>query len=444
MFDSILADLGSPEQLTAAEPAAETPAIDAETQAEIDSIPEDEETAAPAEETGEASTDADGEKAKSDEETPEDSEEKPEIGNLSERRWKKVHAGYKYAQEIGKVFGVVAEDGKLDTSLLPSAEDLQQMRDTYADRLAMEQDFVSGDPKSVQQWIANWDQFDQNGMAAVAAQLPTYLAAHNPAAYAEIARPAIGRFIDYMYEAAAGQDDPQIQKYILDGARAAEWWATGGPGKGTFRDDDAIRATLEGRKVQTRSAADEEHPDTKALRELKQRESQQQWGGFMSVANKAIAETVNPEVERVLAPLEKIYPKSVMEGIRREFTGAYRQAIDKDTASKRVLDVAMQRARSAMDQQALDTIRETYVAMARRAIRAVAPAFVKERVQNFKPAVSDETRQQLQRNATKKAPVAGAGAAPPRSVMQTPQRKPGESADEFTARMMRMDMGLTV
>jgi hypothetical protein len=370
----------------------------------------------------------------------EDDGQRPEIPNLTETRWKTVHAGYKYAQEIGRALGLVGEDGRVDISMFPPAQEIQAMREAYSDRIAMEHDFASGDPANTQQWIQNWHAYSPQGMGMMAAILPRYLATAQPQAYQAMAAPVLNNFLDFMYQQGALAEDPQVRDYILNGARAAEWWLKGGPGVGTYRSDDAIYQPA--RQPQPTQIERDLAASRQQLAEIQQRGLQAQWSQFADATNGQIGQHMEAAIDQALGPLKSFYPNPVsFNAVRNEFINRLQQQLRNDSIGRRQFDIAMERARATHTTEDQEALVSHYMTMARRAVNAVRGKFISEASQGI--AQNSAARHaQLAAAANKVGPTSGG--APHRQSIVTPlERKADETSAEYQRRMIARDLGLS-
>lgn len=420
----ILADLGGSEPTGTVETAAtETPAVDPAVAAEIAGVPDDEEEAeAPA-----------VEEVAADPRAEEDDAQKPDIPDLKESRWKRVHSGYRWAQEVGKALGIVGEDNRVDVTLFPSVEEMKGMRSAYSDRLAMEHDFSSGRPENAQTFVENWNNYSPTGMAAVAAKLPEILAAANPEGYNALATPVIQRFIDYAYQQGNATQDAAQRDYILGVARAMEWWATGGYEKGTYRTDVP-------QQPQAPTAVEQELAQARA--ELARRDgagADARWKTFSSEVGRKISTDMHAEIDKAVAQLKPHYPNELSyQAVRKAFVDRLQQALKQDASSGRQYQIAEERARASQTPADRDNLHSLYMTMARRAIQTIRGPFVSEASKGIKQ-VSDARHAQLQNGASKTAPTSG-GAPRPQSIAPPLTRKSTESVNEFQHRQIAHDL----
>jgi hypothetical protein len=434
-LDMISADLAAPD----APATPEAPPISAETTAEVNDIPDGDDAPievpdaiAPEEETDPNAT------------PPEPSEdEKPEIENLTDSRWKTVHSGYKYARELGKALGIVGEDGRVDISLFPPIEEVAGMQTAYSDRLAMEHDFSSADPENAQQFIHNWNTFSPDGMKTVAAQLPDYLAKANPQAYQAVATPVLQRAIDWMYQRGSQFEDANIQKYVLDNARAMEWWLAGGPDAqpGSYRSDEQIQQLMrQGKGTPAPNETVRQLAEARAqLQGINKQTTEAKWNGFYQSAIQEINAGTSADVDKVLAPLKQHYPNDLtFNSVRKAFVDQCQEALNKNSAGRRQYDLAVEKAKrtqSPADKQAIVSI---WTNMTRQAIHTIRGKFIAEASKGIK-AASDARHVALAKGAAKVGPASG-GAPRAQSIIPELKRNPGETLSDFNFRRIAADM----
>jgi len=399
---------------------------------EVNAIPDDSEAPLEAQEQEAPAIEEPGQEA------IEDEGQKPDIPNLTESRWKTVHAGYKYAQEIGRALGLVGEDGRVDISMFPPAQEVQAMREAYSDRIAMEHDFASATPQNAEQWMRNWQQFSPQGMGVVAASMPRFLAANQPQAYQAMATPVLHSFLDYMYQMGNQQEDPQVRDYILNGARAAEWWLKGGPNGGTYRSDQEI---LKPPQPQPSPVERELAQSRQQLADIQQRSQQAQWTHFADTVNGQIGTQMDTSIDQALAPLKSFYPNPVsFTAVRNEFINRLQQQLKGDAVGRRQFAIAMERAQQTRSQEDREALVSHYMTMARRAVNAVRGKFITEAskgiVQN-----SAARHEQLAAAASKVGPTT-AGTPHRQSIVTKLERKPDETNADFQRRMIARDLGL--
>lgn len=424
-MSQILSDLNGPSTSTG------TGSVDPAIAEEINAVPGEEETEAP--------LGVPEEPAAEEQPQVEDDTQKPEIQNLEESRWKRVHAGYKYTQEIGRALGVVGEDGRVDLSLFPSVDEIKEMRTAFSDRIGMEHDFSSADPQNAAQWIKNWNSFSPDGMATVASMLPDALAAMNQKAYVAVAQPVMNRFLDYMYQ-TPGVDNPELREKLLNAARMTEWWLNGMPFQGGYRDDQRIQGGTQAQPPpdprEQQLAARE-----RQIQEHDQRARTEAVAGFDKQVNGRIWQNINAEVDKSLAALKPLYPNDVsFQAVRDHFVNSLKQTLVGDKVALRQFDVARERARQTRSAEDQESLVNQYLAMTRRALHTIRGPFVTNASKGFKQA-SDARHQSLQRSANK---VGATSAAAPRPQGITPKLEPRrkeETGAEFQMRQILETLG---
>ncbi len=436
-FDQISADLAADSPSSAPEAVeTTTPPISEEVTAEIEGIPGDDdavpETEAPAEE--EAAPEAEAQPEPSD-------DEKPQIENLTESRWKRVHSGYKYTQELGKALGIVGEDGRVDLSLFPPIEQVQGMQQAYSDRLAMEHDFASADPANAQQFVENWNNFSPKGMATMAAQMPEYLAQANQEAYVALAQPVMTRFWNHMLRTAAGSPDGELKSALVDAARVSEWLAAGGVNapEGSYRSDEEIQKLMQQPRQQAPNQTALKLQQAEAqLQRIQQQGAEARWKSTYEQVDRAVGQEIGAAMEKTLAPLKAHYPNEMtFSAVRDKFVAQIQKAMGSNPYEKRAFELAQEQAKRGQ-QGGAEAMQKAWTAWTRKAMAQAAPNFIAEASKGIK-AASDARHTALAKGAAKKGPVSG-GAARAQSIVPGIQRAPGESAADYRLRQITADM----
>lgn len=436
-YDMIAADLGADSSASAPETPAPPP-ISADTTAEIDGIPDGDDEApvvdaAPVEES-----------APEVEAAPEPSDdEKPEIENLTESRWQRVHKGYKYTREFAKALGVVTDDKQpIDYSLLPPIEEIQGYQTAYSDRLAMEHDFASADPANAKQFIENWNGFSPEGMRTVAAQLPEILAQANGAAYFALAQPVFSRALNHMLASAPQIQDEGMRKYVMDLRRGMQWWLAGGPNApdGAYDSDEQIEQALQQRPQQAAPNATEQQlrQAQEQLNKINRERAESQWKTAFSTVQTAVGQDYGAAIDKTLAPLKQAYPNpAAFTALRESLMTRVQQAMAKDSYGQRAYQLAEEKAKRGQ-QGGVEAMKSAWLQMTRKAMAQVAPAFVSEASKGV-VAANQAKHAALARGAAKVGPASG-GAPRQQSIVPELTRRPGETDSEFRYRRIAADM----
>ncbi len=447
-YDMISADIA--ESTPASTPAAEsTPApISADTTAEIDGIPDD---------TPTEITDTQVPEVEIAPETPPEPEpsddDKPQIENLTESRWKRVHGGYKMFREYAKALGVVQDDkSPIDMSLMPAVGEFQGMQQAYSDRLAMEHDFQSGDPQNIQQWIENWATggdgasaevraAHQRGMQVMAASLPDYLATANTSAYMAMAQPVFKRALDHMLQSAPQIEDEGLRNYVLNARRAMQWWLAGGTAAppNSYDTDEQIQQAMQRRPAAAPNQTEQELAYARQqLQQIHQQTSEAKWGQTKASVDAAVGQEYWSAVDKTLAPLKAHYSnETTFRALKNEYVGQIQKAMTADQFSARRYQLAAEQARRGQ-QGGVEAMKAAYVNWARKAMAQVAPTFVSEASKGI-VAASGARHKALATGAAKVGPASG-GAPRQQSIVGDLKRNPGESASEFSFRRIAADM----
>ena len=374
---------------------------------------------------------------------------KPEGVDVSDARWQRMVTSNKYAREVAKALELVdpTDTNPLDASVLPSATEIREAFDSRSALEAMQADFLSPDPQDTRNLIGQWNEVSPEAMQRFASELPGTLAQISPAAYNAVATPVIQRFIDYMYEAAAAEGRPDMQKAILHGAQLAEWWATGGPNDGRYRPTEEIQRAMEQR---TSDPLAQERARLAAERaQINQHYQQMEasnWNNFQGETNSTIDNKIDEMAERDLAPLKAAnIPDSHFQALKDSYVRNVHERVQANKSSMRLFNIHYEQARRTYSQNPND-LREAlvgeYLRMAAPAANAIKAKFVSQQSQAI-------VAQNQARNAQLKSASAKVGANGSGPARTTPGANPtgnllprgeGETQSDWFMRNMQADL----
>lgn len=285
---------------------------------------------------------------------------KPNMLDLKHPRGKRIYGAYKQYKAITDALGREL-----------SVDEARAFQEAYSDKLAMEHEFTSGDPLAARNWVENWHKTNPQAMQVVGHQMADYLATADPAAYTPMALSVINRFINAQYQMAQQATDPNERKSIQYMAQMADWVINN-----KFRDE----ATL----------ASQPAPDPLAAREaqvnagLSQIQSFQQQQYQASVANwnqgldAANNSALDQAADAVLDPIKSTFPARLAVAAKRDFIQAVKDHLAKDKESDRIYGIQRSKSQQRMSSEDQQALASNYAQRAARAVRAVAPGFLKE------------------------------------------------------------------
>lgn len=369
---------------------------------------------------------------------------KPEGVEVSDSRWQRMVAANRYARELAKGLGIVAEDdtAPLDLSALPAVEDLRAAMERSSTLESMEADFTSGRPEDARNMVEQWNRISPEGMVRFASQLPDVMAQLNPNAYQAVATPVITRFIDFMYDAAASEARPEMQNAILHGAQLAEWWATGGPQGGRYRSADEIQRKIQAAKADPLAAERERlAQERQSLDQHYQRMEQEAWQGWRSGTNSEIDKQVAGIAEEALGQLKAAAPPEHYTAIKDAFIRKIHERVKSNQVGWRGFnnhyDLAQRNFKT--DQKLRESLVSEYMRMARPAAMALKARYVTEQTQAL-VAQNQARNAQLQQSAQKVGPASAGQPVARDMTAAVLERQPNESHSDYMLRMIQADM----
>lgn len=366
--------------------------------------------------------DDDGEVKPAPAEEPVESAEPPLPGaaltpnpiDLNSSRGKRIYNGYKFFKAVEGELGV-----------MPTVEEVKEYHRAHLERLAMENEFTSGDPRSADNWVANWDRTSPQGMVAVAAALPERLIAdRNYDAYNAVATPILNRFIGSLYDTAQAIADPESKARMIDAARIAESRLTG-----RFRSDEELT------RVPDPMAARQSELDGK-LAKIREFESQQSYArsaAIVSEIDSSIGQFVDQTVGATMSPLKAAYPANpaYVKDCQRTFTEEVVRLADRSPSVEAYRREVEKAARG--DSQARQRAVALYSSMVQHAVQTLARPFLRERIKSSEVVRASAARHaQLQQTVSQNAPQSAGGPSTksPNAIAQK-----GESLESMMTRL---------
>jgi hypothetical protein len=352
-----------------------------------------------------------------------------EVGKLlATPRGKRIYAEFKKAQTLSQP----EEVGGIGH--VPSVDQTREYYQSHVDRQAMEHFFDSGEPDKERQFVNYWFSQDRAGSAAVAAQLAEVLPQVNPQAYREIARPAINRFVDAMYRQASGETDAELREALLNGAKVAEWYFTGGKQGGRFRDSADAQPQQSNRPS----------PELIELQRLKAQMSQQQqaqtaqaWGNFSERVSSEQNRMIEFDVDKALEPIKASAPnKLVYDSIRDKFIRDVTAEAEKNHDGMRLLKLRMEQAKRTMSDADVKELARQKRQLVANVILAKRGQYVSAANVQLKTA-SDEKHAKLQRTQSMKVPDANAQPVRRDISAAIGNKQPGESQSQYMQRVVQ-------
>lgn len=339
--------------------------------------------------------------------------------DLASSRGQRIYRSYKAYKDISDAVG---------QDLTP--EIAKTHFESFTDKLAMDEDFKASTPESAGNFLAYWNNASPQGMATMAAQMPQLMLQHNQEAYRALALPVITNYISSLYARAAVEQNKEIKDNLTYTARMAEWDLTG-----KFRDDAAIAAAPQ---IDPRAAQiDQRWNQIQAYDRQQQANARGAWEQNLAQTNDS---TLVTEADRVLAPLQKALPSAkLFEAARGAFINAVKDHLSKDSEGERAFNLSRASAAQRLSSEDIKTLNSAFAARAIRAIRTLAPAFLKEagvsvKSQSAQRRTTLEAAQQAGKGPT------GSGAPVPQSIVPgTPKqyRSQGEKMEDMLDTLLK-------
>lgn len=327
--------------------------------------------------------------------------------DLKQPRGKRIYGAYKQYKAISEALGREL-----------TVEDADQHMKAFTDKVLMEHEFTSGDPAGQLNFINYWNQTSPEAFAQLAAHLPEFLATQNQQAYNQMALPVVQRYINHMYVRANGETDPARKKAMLYMAQMADWDLND-----SYKSADQLPQQPSAVQQQTTWVQQQ-------LALLQQQQAAQQqrqvneWSTGLDSANSSVLES---EVSKVLEPLKATLPQRLFKAAGKEFAEAVREHLAKDVEGERLAMVQRQQAQRQLSSEDAKSLTAQYAQRASRAVRVLAPKFLKELGVQAKSASNAQHTALAASTAAGKAPN-GAGAPVQQSIVPTQRQYATKSA----------------
>lgn len=472
MIGNILAEPETSPSTTTTEPVV-TPEVEVAPTTETTPTPATEPTAEGAAPTVPAveATPATEETSPFDEPEPVAFEAKP--AGVEDKTWKAVYPAYQFIQELKKPF----EDGGIGHE--PTVDDVRQYYDAFADRVAMEEDFASGNGQSAVNFVTKWfgpgaDGNTRQNSDFVAGAIPHALARSNPAALGKLvteltnvlgqvppetlanlgaampaalgnnsdaigamAKPIFESYTSELWNRWERETNPQIKESLYQAAQIHTKDLTG-----QYRMFDNTGKPVE---APVAPKADTSALDAKRA-EIEQRErafNQQktdfekaratQWQNQMSAD---VSSEVEPLYDLALKPLRGTQADGPYNAAKRDFVQEVSQRVQKDPKWPIYKNLVQRAFRTSSPEDATAVV-DFYKEMATRAIAAVRSNFLTQWGVAAKKQ-SDARHAELQRIESKREP--STAGAPTKPVVNggAMVRQKGETQEDFLKRQIRL------
>lgn len=285
---------------------------------------------------------------------------KPNLLDLKASRGKRIYAGYKAYKAISEALG---RDVNVD--------DAKRHFEAFSDISAMEADFTSGDPEHVSTFIDHWTKTSPDGMNTLAGVLPDKLAQSNPGAYKALAVPVLSRYINALYSRGQAEQNPELKKALLYTARMAEWDIYG-----KYKPDTELASQPQPDPNAEREASiNSKLSQIQTWEKQQAKQAQDKWAQDLDALNNSKLEQ---ETDNILAPIKANTPARLYNAAKRDFIEAVKEHLAKDVDGDRLYKIERNKALKSGASTAHPTLNAAHMQRASRAIRAIAPGFLKE------------------------------------------------------------------
>lgn len=358
-----------------------------------------------------------------------------EVGKLlATSRGRRIYAEFKKSQQLAKL----PEEGGIGHN--PSPEQVRGYYEAFTDKQLMEHEFDSGDSAREENFVNYWFGRDESGAARpgavrMAAVMMDTLTKVNPQAYAAAARPAISRFIDGMYRASAVQSDPEVRESMLRAAQIGEWWITGGPQGGKFRDQPDSNAAPQANN-------NAPNPDRIELERLKSqmaadrsRATQQQRQTVEARVDTEVDRALRHDAGKALAAIKGRVDDFVYDSLLDRLIKEVNSDVERNRDGMQLFQIQKERAVQTGSEQAIKDLVRLKRQMAAQAIIAKRERFINSATASLKQQ-NDARHAQLQRSGSMVEPN-GQAAPVRRDIGEALTRRPDETHEAFLMRTIQ-------
>ena len=341
-----------------------------------------------------------------DAQTKADAENAPNNLDLRSSRGKTIYGHHKAVRAITQALGFE-----------PTPEDIQAWHTSHIDHDSMLADLQSATPANITNFVRNMANVAPDGVAALAAVLPNWLAQnsvtpdgqYNQAAiqmYSRMATPILMRTMQGMYADAASAADPVLKRSLEHAAQTIEWRLTG-KFRPVAQPGQPAPAAQPDPYAAERSRLDQ---DKREIAQWRQSQSQSRTQQFTESTNAVIHSAVMTKLEEAMAPVKSTETPELYEILRDRFHSEVMTNIQRNAPDRyREYCNAYERAERAPSQEASAALARLYASMATREIQSLRAKYLKLAT-NGRAAASAQTHADLARAASQVSPATGSNA----------------------------------
>lgn len=321
--------------------------------------------------------------------------------DLKRPRGQRIYGAYKQFKEISE---------RLGEELTP--ESAQAYKEAYSDRLAMEDEFASGDPAAQQNWLQYWHGANPQAFGSLMNRMADYLAASDANAYVAMAQPVINRFLNQLYVNAQREQNAELKKAMTYTARMVDYYLNG-----DYRKDEQLPRVPDNLTQREQAI----QAQMNQINQFNRQQAQSQLAAWNQSLDSANDSALSAETTKALEPLKSTLTDRLFKAAERDFREAIRDHISKDVEGNRIYNIQRNQTMRAPTQDAVAALASAYSQRVSRAVRTIGPRFLKEAgVAAQKAATQRQTA--LQASADAGRGVQTQGAPTTQSVLPSPQQ----------------------
>jgi hypothetical protein len=371
---------------------------------------------------------------------------------LKSSRGKRIYQGYKFTRELSQPPQV--EQGNIvggGIGHLPSIQEIRDYYQAYADQLAMENDFSSGDEAAVQGFLEHWFKPERANSDVVLGSIPKVLSQwyqkeQNPErkrllerAYIRAATPFLDNYRNSMWRRYQEAETPELKQAYYFAAQALEKDITGryrnNPQSGQSAQPEQQDPTF----AEERARFERERREFEQQRQAELAQQRMRWEAESeTLRNQELDAKLDTALEVLKSHKEKAPRRYAAE--KREFKELIMQDIERNQQAWAIQMALRNTAARTMDPRDREAAQKHFMRLAESAIINRRAQFLKE-IGASLPEASAARHASLQQTASKKAPTSS-GAPRPQSIKSEFSRRPGETHSEAMVRRIQEDLAM--
>lgn len=312
------------------------------------------------------------------------------VWTFPEARGRKIYDGYKFANEV--------------RDIAPSLEDVKTHHSAYVNQERMHQDFESGDPQAINEFLGYWNSVNPRAMEVAAEVMIKGLPQANPQAFGRARSLILDDLISELRNAEASYEaeSQDAQRYKFAAEMLEYHLSKAG--------DRMTRTQQTKRDVDPRTEQLERERE-QLLRERAERANAERQN-FVQDTNRRIQTKVAKEIDQSLqklAPLkasnEKAYNRAVRD-LRQELAESMRAAGE----WKQTFELSYEKAIRSGDPKEQQKLVDRYLSQVRLKLPRLSASIIRDFTNDYLRKVDQRTTKQ-EKAATKTQDMSAGGAA---------------------------------